>query len=450
MDVKIENSDALNAVMTVKISNQDYDGPYNTSLKKYKNQIQLPGFRKGHIPISVIKKKHGPSILAEEIDKLLSETINNHLNENKINLLGNPLPKNDKNLEIDWKNPGDFEFQYELGIAPEFELKLPGRDKYVYHKVKINDKLINKQIEDFARRYGKLSLVDVAGEKDMIMVNFKELDNNGQIVEEGFSQNSTVSVEFIDDKKTKKKLIGIKSGDQLVLDPRLLSKNETDMAAMLGIDKDRAAAYNRNVSLSVTEVKSLEPANTDQGLFDKIFGAGEVQSEEEFRTKIAADLGNMFKGDSEKIFKKNVSETMNKRLKLSLPDEFLKKWILATNKEATAEQLDKEYEQYSKGLKWQLIENKIIRENDIKVESNEVMERTKELLSAQYSQYGMMIPPDEELSKAAKNVLSNEDESRKIFDMMYDQKVVLFLKETLRISEKELDYDSFVKLATEE
>ena len=245
MDVKIKNIDALNAVMTIKISNEDYEGPYNSSLKKYRNQIQLPGFRKGHIPTSVIKKKYGPSILAEEIDKLLSESINKHINENKINILGNPLPKNDENLQIDWKNPGDFEFEYDLGIAPEFELNLPGKDKYAYHKVKVDDKLINKQIEDFARRYGKLSLVDEAAEKDMIMASFKELDTNDQVVEEGFAHNSTVSVEFVEDKKTKKKLLGLKASDVLTIDPRLLSKNEADMAAMLGIDKDRAAAYNR-------------------------------------------------------------------------------------------------------------------------------------------------------------------------------------------------------------
>ena len=450
MDVKIKNIDALNAVMTIKISNEDYEGPYNSSLKKYRNQIQLPGFRKGHIPTSVIKKKYGPSILAEEIDKLLSESINKHINENKINILGNPLPKNDENLQIDWKNPGDFEFEYDLGIAPEFELNLPGKDKYAYHKVKVDDKLINKQIEDFARRYGKLSLVDEAAEKDMIMASFKELDTNDQVVEEGFAHNSTVSVEFVEDKKTKKKLLGLKASDVLTIDPRLLSKNEADMAAMLGIDKDRAAAYNRNVQLTVTEVKRLEPANVDQGLFDKILGEGEVKTEEEFRNRIAEDLEKMFKGDSDRIFKKTVSDTLIKKLKLNLPDDFLKRWILATNKEATEDQLNNEYEQYAKGLKWQLIENKIIRDNDIKVESDEVLARTKELLGSQYSQYGMMIPADEELTKAAQNVLSNQEETRKIFDMMYDQKVTTFLKDTLKIADKSVDYDAFIKLATEQ
>ena len=450
MDVKIENVDALNAVLTVKISNEDYNTPYENSLKNYKKQVQLPGFRKGHIPTSIIKKKYGPSILAEEIDKLLSESIQKHITESKINILGNPLPKSDEKLEIDWKNPGDFEFQYELGIAPEFELKIPGRDKHAFHKVKVDDKLINKQIEDFAKRYGKLALVDNASEKDMIMSNFKELDTKDVVVEDGFNQSSTVSVEFVDDKKSKKKLIGLKAGDQLIIDPRKISKGEADMAAMLGIDKARASLYNRNVEMTVTEVKSLSPANLDNALFDKIYGEGEVADEKAFRNRISEDLEKMFVGDSEKIFKKNLSETFIKKLKLNLPNEFLKKWILATNKEATEEQLNLEYEQYAKSLKWQLIENRIIKDNNIKVENDEVVTRTKELLSSQYSQYGMLIPGDEELTKAAQNVLSNKEESRKIFDMMYDQKVITYLKENLKISEKYVSYDDFVKLASEQ
>ena len=449
MDVKIENLDALNAVLTVKISNSDYNTTYEKSLKNYKKQVQLPGFRKGHIPTSVIKKKYGPSILAEEIDKLLSESIHKHITENEINILGNPLPKTDEQQAIDWKNPGDFEFQYEIGIAPEFELKLPGRDKHTFHKVKVDSKLIDKQVDDYAKRYGKLGLVDSASDKDMIMASFKELDADDNIVEAGFNQNSTVSVEFVDDKKAKKKLIGLKAGDQLIIDPKTISRGEADMAAMLGIDKERAALYDRKVEMTVTEVKSLSPANLDTALFDKIYGEGTIANEEEFRKKVSEDLEKMFVGDSDRIFKKNVSETFIKKLKLDLPNEFLKKWILASNKEATQEQLSQEYDQYAKSLKWQLIENRIIKDNDIKVESEEVVNRTKELLSSQYSQYGMMIPADEELTKAAQNVLSNQEESRKIFDMMYDQKVMNFLKQNLKISEKQVSYDDFVKLASQ-
>ena len=319
MDVKVKNIDALNAVMTVKISNNDYKESFENSLKNYKKQVQLPGFRKGHIPTTVIKKKYGPSILAEEIDKLLNETIYKHITENKLNILGNPIPLEEEKREIDWKNPGDFEFAYELGIAPDFKLDLPGRDKYTKYKLKVDEKLIKKQMTDFAKRYGKLVGVDSASESDMVISTFQELDDSGNVVEGGFSHSSTISLEFVEDKKVKKQLIGIKPNDVLVVDPRKISRGDADMAAMLGIDKERAILYTRNVKMNVTEVKSLEPTNIDVALFDKIYGPGEVKTEEEFKQRIQAELEKMFVADSDRIFKKEVSKNIIKKLKLKLP-----------------------------------------------------------------------------------------------------------------------------------
>ena len=190
MDVNVKNLDSLNAVLTVKITNDDYKGSYESSLKNYRKQMQLPGFRKGHVPTSIIKKKYGPSILADEIDKILNRSIQDHIIEKKINILGNPLPVENDKMEIDWKNPGDFEFSYELGIAPEFTLDLPGKLKYTRYQPKVDDTLINKQINDFAKRYGKLVSVEKAGEGDMILANFKELDEKGNVVTEGFNHSS--------------------------------------------------------------------------------------------------------------------------------------------------------------------------------------------------------------------------------------------------------------------
>ena len=449
MDVNVKNLDSLNAVLTVKISNDDYKGSYESSLKSYRKQMQLPGFRKGHVPTSIIKKKYGPSILADEIDKILNRSIQDHIMENKINILGNPLPVENDKMEIDWKNPGDFEFSYELGIAPEFTLDLPGKLKYTRYQPKVDDALINKQINDFAKRYGKLVSVEKAGEGDMILANFKELDEKGNVVTEGFNHSSTISLEFVEDKKVKKKLVGAQAKAEFTLDPKKISRGEADMAAMLGIDKDRAQQYNRNVLMSVNEVKTLEPANIDVALFDKIYGPGEAKTEEEFRAKVTEDLSKMFVADTDRVFKKEVSSTLIKKLKLKLPDEFLKKWILSSNKEATKEQIDKEYEMYADGLKWQLIENNIIKDQKIKVEGEELLNHTMELLSGQYAQYGMMVPAEDELKKAAQNVLSNQDEARKINDMLYDQKVMTYLKSTLKITDKAISHEDFVKKSAE-
>ena len=386
--------------------------------------------------------------MAEEIDKILNKSIYDHITENKLNILGNPLPIEDEKKQIDWNNPGDFEFAYELGIAPDFNLDLPGKFKFTRYQPIIDNKLVDKQINDFAKRYGKLVGIDVASESDMILANFKELNEKGEVVKEGFNHSSTVSIEFVDDKKAKKKLIGLKPKDELLIDPKVISRGDADMASMLGIDKDRAKLYNRNVLLTVNEVKTLEPANVDVALFDKIFGAGKVKTEEEFRQKIIYDLRNMFKADTDRIFKTEVTKTI-KKLKLKLPDEFLKKWILSSNKEATKDQIDSDYEKYADGLKWQLIENSIIKDQNIKVEGSELLNFAMELIGNQYAQYGMMIPGEDELKKAAQNVLSNQDEARKLNDMIYDRKVMDYLKNTLKITDKEISHEDFVKKSAE-
>ena len=449
MDVSVNKIDALNAVLTVKISNEDYKTSYESSLKNHRKQMQLPGFRKGHVPTSVIKKKYGPSILAEEIDKILNKSIYDYITENKLNILGNPLPIEDEKIKVDWSHPSDFEFSYELGLAPEVLPDLPGRLKYTKYQPKINEALIDKQVDDFARRYGKLTSVEKAGERDMIMANFKELDHSGNVVVEGFNQSSTVSLEFITDKKSKRKLTGCKPTDTFQLDPKKISRGEADMAAMLGIDKEKAKHYINDVLMTVNEVKTLEPANIDVVLFDKIYGTGEAKNEEEFRAKVNEDLNKMFVADIDRLLKDEISKNLIKKLKIKLPDNFLKKWILSSNKEAKKEDIEKEYDRYAEGLKWQLIENFIIKDQELKVDGEELLNFTMELMGNQYVQYGMMIPEEDELKKTAQKVLSNNDEARKINDMIYDKKVMEYLKNTLKINDKFIAHEDFTKKVAE-
>ena len=449
MDVSVKNIDTLNAVLTVKIENEDYKTPYESSLKKHRKQMQLPGFRKGHVPTSIIKKKYGPSILADEIDKIINKSIYDHITENKLNILGNPIPVEDDKTKVDWNNPSDFEFHYELGLAPEILPDLPGRLKYTKYQPKVNKALIDKQVDDFARRYGKLTSVEKAGDRDMIMANFKELDQNGNVVVDGFNQSSTVSLEFITDKKSKRKLTGCKPTDTFQLDPKKISRGDTDMAAMLGIDKEKAKNYINDVFMTVNEVKTLEPANVDVVLFDKIYGAGEAKNVEEFRGKVHEDLNKMFIADIDRLLKDDISKTLIKKLKIKLPDNFLKKWILSSNKEAKKEDIEKEYDRYAEGLKWQLIENFIIKDQKLKVEGEELLNFTMDLMGNQYVQYGMMIPAEDELKKTAQKVLANKDEARKINDMIYDKKVMEYLKNTLKINDKFLAHEDFTEKVAE-
>ncbi len=448
MDVLENKIDDLNAILTVKIAKEDYIESYEGSIKKYRKQIQMPGFRPGQVPSSIVKKKYGPSILAEEIDKLLNQAIQNHIKDNQLNVLGNPLPKSDDNQDIDWKNPSDMEFSFEIGLAPEFDLKLDGKTKYPFNRVKIDDSLVDKQIEDFARRYGKMTPVDKSEAKDMIWSTFRELDENDEVLEGGFEHNSTVAIEFLEDEKMKKKLTGVKTGDVLILDPKSISRGDADMGAMLGISKEAAAAYNKNVELKVTEIKRMEPAEVNQELIDKVYGEGTIEGVDAMREKISAELSQMFAQDSDRLFKRDFADITLDKLKLDLPHDFLKKWILSSSKEdISMEDVENEYEQYANSLKWQLVENRIIKDNDIKVEFDEVLNHTKNLLANQYAQYGMMVPVDEELTANARKVLENREEAQKLFEQLYDLKVIAFLKDTVNLKEKELSYDDFVKEA---
>lgn len=450
MEIVRENIDELNAILKVKIVKEDYNESYEKALKNVRKQVQMPGFRPGQVPASVVKKKYGVSILSEELDKVLNQALFDYIKENDLNVLGQPLPKVEANQEVDWKNPSDFEFSYEIGLAPNFEVKLTKKEKHVYNKVKVDNELVDKQINDFAKRYGKLVSVDKSEDNDMLMASFKELDAEDKVLEGGFAHSSTVAIEFTEDKKAKKKLIGLKVGDSLIIDPVTISRGAADLAAMLNISKDAAEKFDKNVELTVTEVKRLEPANVDQELINKIYGEGTVDGVDALKAKIEAEMSSMFNNDSDRLFKRDFANKTIKKLDLSLPNEFLKKWIGMSNKEVTAEQIEAEYDQYAESLKWQLIENKIIKDNDLQVSNDEAVEYTKELLGNQYAQYGMMIPEEKEFEKMVMTVLGNEEEGKKIYDALYDKKVLTYLKDSVKVEEKELSYDEFVKVASAE
>ncbi|MBL4703525.1 MAG: trigger factor [Flavobacteriales bacterium] len=449
MDIKQEKIDDLNALLRVKIGPEDYSEKVDETLKNYRKQANIPGFRQGKVPMGLIKKKYGPSVVAEEVNKAVNNALYEHITDQKIDILGNPMPKEDENNNIDWANPSDMEFTYEIGLAPAFEVKLTKKDKVTYHKVIVDDKVIDTQIEDFAKRYGKLVPADKSEAKDMLLGAFKELDGKGKEKEGGILHTSTISIEMLENEKIKKKLTGLKVGDSLILDPQDVSKGDADKAAMLGLVKDDLEGLSNEFEYTISEIKRMQPATVNSQLFDKIYGEGNVTTEEEFRNKIKDEMSSMFNKDSDRVFKRDLSEALIKKLKLSLPDEFLKRWIKATNEnEISQEQIEEEYEQYSKSLRWQLIENKIIADNELKVEQEEVVAYTKGLLVQQYAQYGMPAPEEDALAESAVKVLQDQDEAKKVYEAIYERKIVDFAKENIKIDEKELSYEDFVKVAT--
>jgi len=441
MNVVEEKIDDLNAILRVTITPEDYSEKVDKTLNDYRKQANIPGFRPGKIPLSLIKKKYGKAILAEELNKVVNESLNDFITTNQLNVLGNPLPKTDEEVKGDFTNPTEFEFAYEIGIAPEFEVKLSKKNKFDYLKVAISDEMLDKEVENLAKRYGTLTPADKAGEKDMVLGEFVQKD--GEI-----KNTSTISLEFVTDEAVKNTLVGQKVGTVLSIDPRTVSKGDDDMASMLAISKEEAVALSGEFDFTITEIKTMIPAAVDQALFDKLFGEGAVKSEDELRAKISDDLTRMFGNDADRLFSQKISDTLIEKTEFELPEDFLKRWILATSeKEITTEEIDADFENYKKSLKWQLIQNKLIKENDIKVENQEIVEYTKGLLVNQFAQYGMPAPEDKELEEQAKSVLQNKEEANKIYDNVYGVKMLNFFKESVKLNEKAMPYEDFIKEA---
>lgn len=448
MNVVREDVDALNAIIKVVVSPADYEGKVKETLNKYRKTAKIPGFRPGHVPMGLIEKQYGKSVLSEELNKSVSASLQGFISENKIEILGNPIPAEKDGFKGDFDKPSDFEFKYEIGLAPTFNVELSSKNKFDYNKVKVDKKLIDQQINDLRRRYGKLVSSEEVGESDMILAQFVELNADKSIKEGGILHSSTISMEFVEDKKVKKELTGKKVGDKVVVDPATVSRGAKDTAAMLGVSEAELENVSDLFEMTITEIKGMELAELNTELFDKLFGAGEVKDEKELEARIKADLAGMFANDSDRILTRDVYETLIEKTKITLPDNFLKRWIkLSNEKEISDEQIAAEYDGYAKGLKWQLIQGNIFKTNNIKLDNAEVIDFTKGLLVNNYAQYGMPAPEDKELTASAMQVLQNQEEAGRVYDMLAEQKLISYFKETVKLNEKEISYDDFVKLA---
>ncbi|HEY6162516.1 MAG TPA: trigger factor [Bacteroidia bacterium] len=440
MNIIKENIDQLNAVIKVKVGPEDYQAKVDQTIKEYRKKVQMPGFRPGMVPVGMVKKMYGKSILADELNKLLNDSLYNYIRDNNIEMLGNPLPSKDD--KVDFETQQEFEFSYELGLAPQFEVELSAKDKFDYETVKVDDKLIDKYVNDIAKRYGKIIHPETSAMEDLLNGDFVELDANGQILPGGVFKTVSVFTEKIKGEELQKVLTGLKAGDKVILKSSALSGDAEYITGLLQVDKAKLGSSDFQFTLK--EISRLTPSEMDQEFFDKVYGEGAVKSEEEFRNKVKEELERMFVNDSEKKFKTAVVKGLMDKVKITLPDDFLKRWLLATNeKPLSKEQLEQEYPYYSDQLKWQLIENKILKDRQVKVSHEEVVEYVKELLRKQFAQYGRTDMEDKELTETANKVLAKEEEAKRIYDQMYDQRLMDIFKSTFTITKKEVNYDDF-------
>ncbi|NOU58807.1 trigger factor [Marinifilum caeruleilacunae] len=447
MNITKTNIDDLNAVIKLQIVKEDYESRVNDVLKDYRKKANINGFRQGKVPMGVIKKMYGTPVLADEVNKLLSEELMKYIRENDLKILGEPLPNETEQKEINWEKDTDFEFAFDIALTPEYTLNLSKRDKMTFFKIAVDEKMIENGVEMHARRFGSNEPAEAVEEKELLKGNFAQVDAEGKLVEEGITSNDVaLSLEYMADEDAKKKFVGAKKDDVVVFNPAKAFANKTDLASMLNIAKEEAENLDADFQFTITEINKFVNAELNQELFDKVFGEGTVSSEEEFKAKIKEDIEKQLVNDSDYKFLIDAKEKLVKKSKMDLPEAFLKRWIIATNKEMNEEQVEKDFANYVDEFKWQLIKNRLTEENELKVEQEEIMEFAKQQALMQFQQYGMMDVPEEYLTNYAQQMMQNQEEQRKIYERMIDNKIVEFLKGAIKIEEKEVSTEEFNKM----
>ena len=448
--MKITQSKAkdLMATISVEVSAADYTEKVDKVLKDYRKTADVPGFRKGKTPMAIINKKYRTSVIVEEVNKLLQDELYKHISAEKVRVLGSPMPI-DK-TPIDWENTADFTFQYEVGLAPDFDVKITAKDKLNYYKIKADAKLVDGYCTDIAKRYGKMSNPEVSVEGDLIFCAIDQLDVDGNVMSNGISNEATVAMEYIADAKVKKQFVGVKKDDVLKVNVMKAFTNHSDLGSMLNVSHDALHSLtSEEFQFTVKNINQLAPAELTTELFDKVYGEGTVKDVKEFKAKVQAEAEGQFVGESDRMLKNDIVTYFIEKLKLQMPDDFLKRWLVQTSEQPiTMEMLATEYDMYAKSLQWQLIENKILENYEVKVTQEDVLNQTKKLIGSQMKQYGQPEGDDAQLTDIATNILKNEEERKKIYDQIFDERTLVVYKENFKLTEKNVTYDEFVKLAS--
>jgi trigger factor len=436
MNITRENIDTLNAVVKVDISKDDYSDKVEKILTDYRKTANIPGFRKGHVPMGMVKKQYGKAVLIDEVNKLLQDALGKYLVEEKLDVLGNPLPKAQDDL--DW-DADSFSFEFELGLAPEFEVSLKSKKPITHYKIVADDKMINDQVKHIQKQYGKIVAKKEVAEGDEITGIFKNEDKN-------IENSTTITLDKFKGKATAKKFVGAKVGDVITLKTKGLFDDDHDLMNYLKVPHDDAHGLDIEVTFEITEVNARELADLDQEFFDKLFGKGNVTSVTELKAKIKEDAEKQFVQQSDQKLLNDVTEYLVENTKFDLPASFLQKWIQTAGEEMLDDaQAKEEYEKSEKSMRYQLIEGKLITENNLQVNFDELKDFSKQMIKGQMAQFGQMNPTEKELDDIAARVLSNQEEVKRLSEQLTSQKLLAFYKENANLKIKELSYDNFVK-----
>ncbi|GAB1472611.1 trigger factor [Bacteroidota bacterium] len=439
MKITQKNADDLTLIVTLSIEKEDYTEKRKKILIDYRRKAEIKGFRKGMAPMSFIEKIHGKAAQLDAVNNVISEGLNNYINDNKINIIGEPLPNESEQKPIDWENDEQFEVSFDLALAPKVEFALTAKDKITYYEVDINEEEIQKQKTNLLKQYGTLQNTESIEEDDFIIADL----NQEQMQIEG----TYIAVKSVTDKKIKKSLIGKKAGDELVIDVNKAFENETDRAAMLKVKKEELAGINPEFTLIVKEVKRFKEAEPGQELYDRMFGKGVVTTEEEFNAKIKERLQMEYSQESDYRFMLDARDALIEKAAIALPEDFLKRWLFSANEgKFTMEEIDKDFPLFLKDFRWQLIRQYITKEQNIKVTKENLLDHARKVAAYQFAMYGLNNAPAEQINHYAESLLANEKEGKRIYEKVEDDLVIEYVRSVVTLNKKGISIEKLHEL----
>ena len=448
MKITFDCPDKINGVLTMTIEPADYQEKVEKTLKDYRKKAQVPGFRPGQVPMGLVKRQYGTAIKVDEVNRLMGEKLYEYVRENKIQMLGEPLPS-DKQQPQDFEKDGDMTFVFDIAVAPEFTVALSGKDKIAYYTITVDDKLIDQQVQMYASQGGEFVKAEVFSGNDTITGDLRQLDEKGSTLEGGITTESgMIMPAYIKEDKQKKLFDGCKPGDIITFNPKkAYPDNDAEVAALLKVKKEDIADMNSDFSFQVTEIRHFEPAEVNQALFDRVFGEGTVKDEKAFREKIAEQLKAQFVGSSDYKFMLDVRAHLEKKVgKLEFPETLLKRVMLQNNKDKGADYVEQNFEGSIKELAWHLIKEQIVTAQEIKVEDEDVKRVAREAIRAQFAQYGMANVPDDVVENYAEEQLKKRENIDNFVDRAVDLKLTEKLKTVVKLDEKSVTLDEFNKM----
>ena len=452
MKITFDCPDKINGIMTMVIEPADYQEKVEKTLKDYRKKAQVPGFRPGQVPMGMIKRQYGTAVKVEEVNRLISEKLYGYIQENKIQMLGEPLPNQEKQKPQDFEKEGELEFVFDIAVAPEMKAELNDKDKLTYYDIKVDEKLVDDQVQMYCSQAGEFKEAEVFSGNDTITGEMRELDEKGNTKEGGLvNEAAMVMPAYIKDEEQRKLFDGAKKGDVVTFNPKkAYPDNDAEVAALLKVEKNQVKDLTSDFSYQINEIRHFQPAEVNQQLFDRVFGEGTVKDEKAFREKIAETIKPQLQGNSDYKFLIDLRAYMEKKVgEVAFPEALLKRVMLQNNKDKDADYVEKNFEGSIKELKWHLIKEQLVAANGIKVEDADLKAVAKDAIRQQFAQYGMSNVPDDVLENYAAEQLKKRETVEGFVDRAVDQKLVETLKTVVKLTKKEVSLEDFNKMMQE-